>query len=77
MRGKAWRDDLEGRIRDKDLLLKELQHRVKNNLQIITALIRLKSRSASSEASEGYQRRQPHRNSGPALSASGKGRAEP
>jgi two-component sensor histidine kinase len=56
MRGKAWRDDLERRIRDKDLLLKELQHRVKNNLQIITALIRLESRSASSEASEGYKR---------------------
>ncbi|MGH6874018.1 MAG: sensor histidine kinase [Aestuariivirgaceae bacterium] len=56
MRGKAWRDDLEQRIRDKDLLLKELQHRVKNNLQIITALIRLESRSASSEASEGYER---------------------
>jgi two-component sensor histidine kinase len=56
MRGKAWRDDLERRIRDKDLLLKELQHRVKNNLQIITALIRLESRSASSEANEGYQR---------------------
>jgi PAS domain S-box-containing protein len=56
MRGKAWRDDLERRIRDKDLLLKELQHRVKNNLQIITALIRLESRSASSEVSGGYQR---------------------
>ena len=56
MQGKGWRDDLERRIRDKDLLLKELQHRVKNNLQIITALIRLESRSASSEASEGYKR---------------------
>jgi two-component sensor histidine kinase len=56
MQGKAWRDDLERRIRDKDLLLKELQHRVKNNLQIITALIRLESRSASNEASEGFKR---------------------
>lgn len=39
------RDDFERRIRDKDLQLKELQHRVKNNLQLITALIRLESRS--------------------------------
>lgn len=40
------RDDIEQRLRDKDLLLKELQHRVKNNLQLITALIRLEARSA-------------------------------
>jgi PAS domain S-box-containing protein len=44
---RAERDDLERRLRDKDLLLKELQHRVKNNLQLITALIRLEARSAS------------------------------
>ena len=31
---------------DKDLLLKELQHRVKNSLQIITALIRFEARNA-------------------------------
>jgi two-component sensor histidine kinase len=41
----TWREQLERRIRDKDMLLHELQHRVKNNLQIITALIRLESRN--------------------------------
>jgi two-component sensor histidine kinase len=30
-------------IRDKDTLLKEVQHRVKNNLQLVVALIRLES----------------------------------
>ena len=33
------RGKLAEKIREKDTLLKELQHRVKNNLQMITALI--------------------------------------
>jgi len=45
-RERSQREDFERRIRDKDLLLKELQHRVKNNLQLITALIRLEARAA-------------------------------
>jgi PAS domain S-box-containing protein len=36
---------LEQLIREKDTLLRELQHRVKNNLQMITALIRLEARA--------------------------------
>jgi len=32
-------------LRDKDVLLHELQHRVKNNLQMITALIRMEARN--------------------------------
>jgi two-component sensor histidine kinase len=36
----------ETQIRDRDMLMRELQHRVKNNLQLITALIRLEARSA-------------------------------
>lgn len=38
------REELENRIKEQDLLLRELQHRVKNNLQMITALIRLEAR---------------------------------
>jgi PAS domain S-box-containing protein len=45
-RERSQREEFERQIRDKDLLLKELQHRVKNNLQLITALIRLEARSA-------------------------------
>lgn len=44
-RGRTEQDDLEQRVQDKDTLLRELQHRVKNNLQMITALIRLEARN--------------------------------
>jgi two-component sensor histidine kinase len=37
--------DYEKIISDKDTLLRELQHRVKNNLQMITALIRMEARN--------------------------------
>jgi PAS domain S-box-containing protein len=46
---KAQRQELEQQIREKDILLREIQHRVKNNLQMITALIRLEARNAASE----------------------------
>jgi len=45
-RSETDRQELEQRIREKDTLLLELQHRVKNNLQLITALIRLETRKA-------------------------------
>jgi PAS domain S-box-containing protein len=44
-------NELQSQLREKDLLLRELQHRVKNNLQMITALIRLEARRAPSESS--------------------------
>lgn len=44
-RDHAIRQEFEKTLRDRDLLLKELQHRVKNSLQIITALIRIEGRS--------------------------------
>ena len=37
----------EQRIKEKDTLLRELQHRVANNLQMITALIRIEARNVS------------------------------
>jgi PAS domain S-box-containing protein len=37
--------DLEKLVREKDTQLREIQHRVKNNLQMITALIRLETRN--------------------------------
>jgi PAS domain S-box-containing protein len=40
------RQEFEQRIREKDALLLEFQHRVKNNLQMITALIRIEARNA-------------------------------
>ncbi len=43
-------EELEQRIGEKDTLLRELQHRVKNNLQMITALIRLEARNVSDVA---------------------------
>lgn len=44
-------------LRDKDVLLRELQHRVKNNLQMITALIRMEARNvADDETGERFDR---------------------
>lgn len=44
-------------LRDKDVQLRELQHRVKNNLQMITALIRMEARNLpDSETGERFQR---------------------
>jgi PAS domain S-box-containing protein len=40
------RAEFERQIREKDTLLLEIQHRVKNNLQMITALIRIEARNA-------------------------------
>jgi two-component sensor histidine kinase len=47
-------DDIERaailqQLQNKDMLLRELQHRVKNNLQMITALIRMEARNLPEE----------------------------
>ena len=44
-------------LRDKDVLLRELQHRLKNNLQMITALIRMEARNMpDGESGEPFDR---------------------
>lgn len=43
--------DMQKRLKEKDTLLLELQHRVKNNLQMVTALIRLEARNIPDDAS--------------------------
>lgn len=50
VRGETDLEEYESRIREKDVLLNELQHRVKNNLQMITALIRMESRRIPDDA---------------------------
>jgi PAS domain S-box-containing protein len=40
------RETFEQKLREKDTLLLEVQHRVKNNLQMITALMRIEARNA-------------------------------
>ena len=50
-RVQADRESLERAVREKDTLLRELQHRVKNNLQMVTALIRLEARNLPEKVS--------------------------
>jgi PAS domain S-box-containing protein len=44
-RARVEREEFARQIRDKDTLLKEVQHRVRNNLQLVVALIRLEARN--------------------------------
>jgi two-component sensor histidine kinase len=50
-------DQLQAQVREKDMQLRELQHRVKNNLQMITALIRVEAQGVSDRSTgEGFDR---------------------
>jgi two-component sensor histidine kinase len=46
------RSEFEQRILDKDVQLRELQHRVANNLQMITALVRIEARNVPEDAKD-------------------------
>jgi two-component sensor histidine kinase len=46
--------DVQKGFRDKDLQLRELQHRVANNLQLITALIRAEARNMGENATHSH-----------------------
>ena len=50
------REELVRTANEKDTLLRELQHRVRNSLQIITALIRLEARSAQEGKTPNFDR---------------------
>jgi two-component sensor histidine kinase len=50
-------DELQRQVREKDMQLRELQHRVKNNLQMITALIRVEAQGVTDRSTgEGFDR---------------------
>jgi two-component sensor histidine kinase len=56
-RGDSVLDELQEQVLEKDTQLRELQHRVKNNLQMITALIRVEAKGVSDRSlGEGFDR---------------------
>lgn len=54
-------ENLRAALRDKDTLLKEVYHRVKNNLQLVQSLLNLQSRASGDPAAQGALLETSHR----------------
>lgn len=46
---KSWEERLQAQLKEKELLLKEVHHRVKNNLQLVASLFNLQARRAADD----------------------------